>query len=131
MNSNFIQDYFKPDQSTETNKDSHLSVNNKQEVTEQAADNLLFNDLVDVQQDQSIEIEVRKRVKSDHDQDQHVHVEKSQFSNNDQLVNEYDIKSTLSSEDEKSCNLENHLQNDKFEVLDRILSEFAIGAVPH
>lgn len=53
VNSNFIQDYFKGDQSSvETNQNSHLSVNNNQEVSNLAADNLLFDNLADTQQDE-------------------------------------------------------------------------------
>lgn len=128
MNSNFIQDYFKLDQSTATNKDLNLSANNKQEVSNQAADNLLFSDLTDQKQDVTV-IGIRKRVKSDHDQ--HVTFERNQFSNNDQVVNECDIKSTLSSEDEVSVNYGSSESVDLFEGLDRILSERVTGKVLH
>jgi hypothetical protein len=80
----------------------------------QAAESLLFGTLADTIH---VEVEKRERVMSDH-----MHVLQSQFNNQAQIVNEYEVKSTLSSEDERSEDQVHQEQDSKFEILERILS---------
>lgn len=91
-----------------------------------AADNLLFGSLGEIKKAEDFTPAKRSRVFSDH----HVHLQQSSFNQNDQVVNEYDVKSTLSSE-EKSEEHQHQEHEDKYAELEKILSTKSIGLVTH
>lgn len=124
VNSNFITNYFKADQSIADKHTQDTHVSNQ----EAPAQSLLFGTtFADTLRDSTVfDMNKRDRKMSEAS----TRMLQSQFTQAKQVVNEYEIKSTLSSEDE---NAEQDIAEKeyKFQLLESMLSTQARGIITH
>lgn len=120
VNSNFITNFFKAGHSI---ADKHTQDTHRSNAGI-PADNLLFGNTLAETVHESVTFEMHRKERKMSEAT--VHMIQSQFNRSSQLVNEYEVRSTLSSEDE-NAELNIAEQEYKFQLLESMLSIQAKG----